>query len=61
MSQTVDELLDALDQAIAFMKGRGEGRFQNEIGNLARVKKVLERLDPDEIDALLEGDDDGEE
>jgi hypothetical protein len=61
MSQTVDELLDALDQAIAFMKGRGEGRFQNEIANLARVKKVLERLDPDEIDALLEGDDDGEE
>jgi hypothetical protein len=61
MSQTVDELLDALDQALAFMKSRGEGRFQTEMGNLLRVKKVLERLDPDEVDALLEGDDDDEE
>ena len=60
MSTTVDELLDSIDQALAFMKKAGEGRFVNDMENLLRVKRVLESMDPDEVDALLEGDDEEE-
>ena len=60
MSTTVDELLDSIDQALAFIKKAGEGRFANDVDNLLRVKRVLESMDPDEVDALLEGDDEEE-
>ena len=56
MSQTVDELLDALDQAMALMKKTGEGRFRAEVAGLVKVKRVLEGLDPEEVEALLEED-----
>jgi len=56
MSQTVDELLESIDHALALFKSRGEARHSGDVENLLRVKKVLESLDPDEVDALLEDD-----
>ncbi|HEV8200120.1 MAG TPA: hypothetical protein VGS03_08875 [Candidatus Polarisedimenticolia bacterium] len=61
MKSTVEELLAAIDEAMSLMKGRGAGRYVSEVDNLLRVKKVLERLDPDEVEALLEDDEDEEE
>jgi hypothetical protein len=61
MQSTVEELLAAIDEAMSLMKTRGAGRYVSEVDNLLRVKKVLERLDPDEVDALLEDDEDEEE
>jgi hypothetical protein len=60
MSTTVDELLDSIDQALALMKKGGEERFKGDVENLLRVKRVLESMDPDEVDALLEEDDEEE-
>jgi hypothetical protein len=61
MRNTVEELLAAIDEAMSLMKGRGAGRYTSEVDNLLRVKKVLERLDPDEVEALLEDEDEEEE
>jgi len=61
MQSTVEELLAAIDEAMSLMKGRATGRYTAEVDNLLRVKKVLERLDPDEVEALLEDDEDEEE
>ena len=61
MSDTVDELLESLDRALSLLKSRAEGRFNADVENLLRVKRVLQGLDPDEIDALLEEDEDEEE
>ncbi len=58
MTSTVDELLESIDRAMAAMKARGEERHGGDIENLLRVKRVLEGLDPDEVDALLEDDED---
>jgi hypothetical protein len=60
MTSTVDELLTSLDQALALLKQRGEARHAADVENLLRVKRVLEGLDPDEVDALLEDDDERE-
>jgi hypothetical protein len=60
MNQTVDELLDSIDQALALMKKEGESRF-GDVENLLRVKRVLESMDPDEVDALLDEDEEEEE
>ena len=60
MKSTVEELLQAIDEAMSLMKGRGAGRYSAEVANLLRVKKVLERLDPDEVEALLEDEDEEE-
>jgi hypothetical protein len=57
MSSTVDDLLDSIDQALALLKQKTEARYGGDVENLLRVKKVLEGLDPDEVDALLEDDD----
>ena len=57
MSTTVDELLDSIDQALALMKKTKSGAHSAaDLENLLRVKRVLEGLDPDEVDALLEED-----
>jgi len=56
MSSTVNDLLESIDQALALMKAKGELRFSADVENLLRVKRVLEGMDPDEIDALLEED-----
>ena len=60
MQSTVEELLQAIDEAMSLMKGRGTGRYAAEVENLLRVKKVIERLDPDEVEALLEDEDEEE-
>ena len=56
MTQTVDELLESIDRALALFKAKGETRHGADVENLLRVKKVLESMDPDEVDALLEDD-----
>ena len=54
MTDLLEDLLDSIDRALALLKARPEGRFSIDIENLLRVKRVLEGLDPEEIDALLE-------
>ena len=61
MSDTVDELLEAIDRALAMMKEHREARFGNDIENLLRVRRVLEEMDPDEVEVLLEDDDEDDE
>ncbi len=61
MSDTVDELLAAIDRALAMMKEHQEARFGNDIENLLRVRRVLEEMDPDEVEVLLEDDEDDED
>ncbi len=56
MSDTVDEMLQSLERAIVALKARGEARYAGDIDNLLRVKRVIQGLDPDEVDALLEDD-----
>lgn len=57
----VDDLLDSIDRALAIMKKRPEAQLVGDIENLLRVKQILEGLDPEEIEALLEDDEDYEE
>ncbi|MGH9748970.1 MAG: hypothetical protein ACRD5D_06320 [Candidatus Polarisedimenticolia bacterium] len=54
MSHVLDELLESIDRALVLLKARPETRFSSDVDNLLRVKRILEGLDPDEIDALLE-------
>ena len=54
MSHVLDELLESIDRARVLVKSRPEARFSSDVDNLLRVKRILEGLDPDEIDALLE-------
>ena len=61
MSETVDELLESLDRLVTMLKSRADARLGADIENLLRVKRVLMGLDPDEVDALLENDEDEEE
>ena len=62
MSNTVEELLDSINQALALLKkNQAEARSSADVENLLRVKRVLEGLDPDEVDALLEDEGDEEE
>lgn len=56
MSDTLDELMESLERALVLLKGRPEARFSGDVDNLLRVKRILEGLDPEEIDALLEDD-----
>jgi hypothetical protein len=60
VSETVDELLESLDRVLSILKARAEARLGTEIENLLRVKRILEGLDPDEVDALLEDEDEEE-
>jgi hypothetical protein len=54
VSDTLDELLETIDRAMVLLKSRPEARFSGDVDNLLRVKRILEGLDPEEIDALLE-------
>ena len=54
MSDTLEELLASIDRALVLVKNRPEARFGGDVENLLRIKRVLEGLDPDEIDALLD-------
>jgi hypothetical protein len=57
MGVPLNELLASIDQALASLKSLGEAKSKKDIENLVRVKRVLEGLDPDEVDALLEDED----
>ena len=54
MSDTLEDLLASIDRALVLVKNRPEARYSGDVENLLRIKRVLEGLDPDEIDALLE-------
>ena len=56
MSETLEELLDTIDRALSLMKSQPEVKFGDDIENLLQIKRILEGLDPGEIDALLEED-----
>ena len=56
MSDTLNELLDTLDRAASLFKEHAQARHPEDLDNLHRVQRILEGLDPDEIDALLEDD-----
>ena len=54
MSDTLEELLESIDRALVLLKARPEARYSGDVENLLRVKRILQGLDPDEVDALLE-------
>jgi hypothetical protein len=54
VSDLLEELLDSIDRALVLLKARPEARYSGDIENLLRVRRILEGLDPEEIEALLE-------
>jgi hypothetical protein len=50
----LEELLDSLDRALVLLKARAEARHSADVENLLRIKRILEGLDPEEVEALLE-------
>ena len=54
MSDILEELLDSIDRALVLLKARPEARYSGDIENLLRVRRILTGLDPEEIEALLE-------
>ena len=54
MGDVLEELLESLDRALVLLKARPEARYSGDIENLLRVKRILQGLDPDEVEALLE-------
>ena len=54
MSDILEELLDSIDRALVLLKARPETRYAGDIENLLRVRRILEGLDPEEVEALLE-------
>lgn len=60
MSGIVENLLDSLERAISTLRARSEMSARADVENLLRVRRVLESLDPDEVEVLLEEDDEEE-
>jgi hypothetical protein len=54
VSDLLEELLESIDRALVLLKARPEARYGGDVENLLRIKRVLEGLDPGEVDALLE-------
>jgi len=54
VGDVLEELLESLDRALVLLKARPEARYSGDIENLLRVKRILQGLDPDEVEALLE-------
>jgi len=54
VSDLLEELLESIDRALVLLKARPEARYTGDVENLLRVKRVLQGLDPEEVDALLE-------
>jgi len=50
----LEELLDSLDRALVLLRARSEARYSADVENLLRVKRIIEGLDPEEVEALLE-------
>jgi hypothetical protein len=51
---TLEDLLESIDRAIAALETRSGTRHAADVENLNAVKRVLGGLDPEEVDALLE-------
>ena len=60
MGDLLDDLLESIERAIVVLKARPEARYASDVENLLRVKRILHGLDPEEIEALLEDDDEEE-
>jgi hypothetical protein len=56
----MEELLESIERALVVLKARPEARYASDVENLMRIKRILQGLDPEEIDALLEDDDEEE-
>jgi len=54
VSDLLEELLDSIDRAIVLLKARPEARYSGDVENLLRVRRIVSGLDPEEIEALLE-------
>ena len=54
MGDILEDLLDSIDRALVVLKARPEARASGDVENLLRVKRILQGLDPEEIEALLE-------
>ncbi len=54
MGDLMEELLESIDRALVLLKARPEARYAGDIENLMKVRRVLQGLDPEEIEALLE-------
>ena len=54
MSDIVEDLLDSIDRAVVALKARSSTMAGEDIENLQRIKRILTGIDPDEIAALLE-------
>jgi hypothetical protein len=52
----LEELLDSLDRALVLLRARSEARYSADVENLLRIKRIIEGLDPEEVEALLEDD-----
>ncbi len=50
----LEDLLESIARALVLLKKRPEAAYASDVENLLRVKRILEGLDPDEIEALLE-------
>jgi hypothetical protein len=54
VSDILEELLESIDRALVLLKARPEARYSGDVENLLRVRRILSGLDPEEIEALLE-------
>ncbi|HEV8701404.1 MAG TPA: hypothetical protein VGV60_09055 [Candidatus Polarisedimenticolia bacterium] len=60
MGDLMEELLESIERAVVVLKARPEARYASDVENLLRIKRILQGLDPEEIEALLEDDDEEE-
>ena len=56
MGDLLDELLESIERAMVVLKARPEARYASDVESLKRIKRILQGLDPEEIEALLEDD-----
>ena len=54
VSDILEEILESIDRALVLLKARPEARYSGDVENLLRVRRILTGLDPEEIEALLE-------
>ncbi|MBI1949900.1 MAG: hypothetical protein HYS34_00865 [Acidobacteria bacterium] len=54
MGDLMEELLESIDRALVLLRARPEARYAGDIENLMKIRRVLQGLDPEEIEALLE-------
>jgi len=54
VSDILEELLESIDRALVLLKARPEARYSGDVENLLRIRRIVSGLDPEEIEALLE-------